>query len=80
MPLPSLMTDKTDAQIEAEAQERCGLVGIRVPLTREGQALIGRYSAGLGDPVAVISADATITDGVVSDVDEGRYVVIVDVN
>lgn len=72
-----LKSGKTTAEIEAEARGMCGLVDIQLPLTLEGWNLTEMISARPRD-VVVRSADGDVFIGEVSDVDEDRYVITVD--
>lgn len=72
-PVLELKSSKTAAEIEALGDEP---LDIRPPLTVAGWKLV--ELASLSEDVTVTSADGAVFIGSVSDVDEGRYVITVE--
>lgn len=73
-----LKSGKTTAEIEAEAGEMLGLVDIKLPLTLAGWDIVALADENSGLPVVVRSADGDVFIGEISEVDEDRYTVTVE--
>lgn len=73
-----LKSGKTTAEIEAEAGENCGLVDVQLPLTMAGWNLAEMIRDYGPRGVVLRSADGDVFIGEVTEADEGRYVLTVD--
>lgn len=74
-PVLTLKSDKTTAQLKAEAGEE-GTVTVKPPLTLAGWSLV-EQAASCPD-VVLESADGDTFIGSVEDVDEGKYEIYVE--
>lgn len=74
-PVLTLKSDKTSAQLRAEADEE-GTVTVHPPLTAAGWSLV-EQAASCPD-VVLESADGDTFIGTVQDVDDGRYEIYVE--
>lgn len=75
-----LASTKDADEIRAEAAACCGLVVVRLQLTLAGWNLAETVRDYGNRPVAVRSSDGLLFLGEVSEVDEGRYTVTVDLD
>lgn len=75
----NLVSPKSTAEIEALGKDEEHL-DIQLPLTLKGWDIVALANENWGRPVVVTSADGDVFIGEISDVDEGKYILTVELS
>lgn len=75
-----LKSPKTTEQIQAEADENCGLVDVHLSLSLESWNLVEMITDYGPRPVVLRSADGDVFIGEISEADEARYILTVELS